>query len=313
MVQATVDCHSHLFPSSWSGAGRMPADLFDVDGVLQRQEEAGVSLSVISDPHIWYGDLDLGSIERTREYNHFAANLVAEHGDRLTALATVAPWRGREHIDEAERAVSELGLPGLAIATSDQGRYLDAVPAEFWEFVEGLAVPVFVHPGGTVVGQEHMDAYRLGEVCGRPLDMTLSLARLILTGGLERFPRLSLLCAHAGGAICMIAPRLDFGHELRDYAPLGPWGEVQLSSPPSTFVRRLSLDTVTYGPDPLRLALETVGAEQVCFGSDNPPVPFPLSRSLDVVEALGLDERDRDAVLGGNVLRLLGLQERLPA
>jgi aminocarboxymuconate-semialdehyde decarboxylase len=312
-MQRIVDCHSHLFPSSWSGSGRMPADLFDVDGVLQRQDEGGVSLSVISDPHIWYGDLDLGSIERTREYNDFAANLVAEHGDRLTALATAAPWRGREHIDEAQRAVSELGLPGLAIATSDQGRYLEAVPAEFWELVEGLEVPVFVHPGGRVVGQEHMDAYRLGEVCGRPLDMTLSLARLVLTGGLERFPRVRLLCAHAGGAICMIAPRLDFGHELRDYAPLGPWGEVHLSSSPSSFVRRLFLDTVTYGPDPLRLALETVGAEQVCFGSDNPPVPFPLSRSLDVVEALDLDECDRDGVLGGNALRLLGLQERLPA
>jgi aminocarboxymuconate-semialdehyde decarboxylase len=291
----------------------MPADLFDVEGVLRRQEEADVALSVISDPHIWYGDLDLGSIERTREYNDFAATLVAEHPDRLSAFGTVAPWRGAEHVAEAERAVSELGLPGLAIATSDQGRYLDAMPREFWELVERLDVPVFVHPGGTVVGQEHMDAYRLGEVCGRPLDMTLSLARLILTGGLERFPNIRLLCAHAGGAVCMIAPRLDFGHELRDYAPLGPWGEVHLSSPPSAFVRRLFLDTVTYAPDPLRLALATVGADQVCFGSDNPPVPFPLARSLAVVEALGLGERDQDAVLGGNALRLLGLQDRLAA
>jgi aminocarboxymuconate-semialdehyde decarboxylase len=312
-MQPIVDCHCHLFPRSWSQAGRMPADLFDVEGVLRRQEQAGVALSVISDPHIWYGELDLGSIERTREYNEFAAQLVAEHRDRLTALATVAPWRGSDHVAEAERAISELGLPGLAIATSDRGRYLDAIPREFWELVEGLDVPIFVHPGGTVVGQEHMDAYRLGEVCGRPLDMTLSLARLILTGGLEAFPNLRLLCAHAGGAICTVAPRLDFGHELRDYTPLGPWGEVHLTSPPSAYVRRLLLDTVTYAPEPLRLALATVGSGQLCFGSDNPPVPFPLSRSLGVIDALDLDEHDRDAVLGGNALRLLALQDRLTA
>ena len=74
----------------------------------------------------------------------------------------------------------------------------------------------------------------------------MTLARLILTGGLERHAG-SSLCAHAGGAICTIADRLDFGHELRAYAPLGPWGEVELPEPPSAYVARLHLDTVTYG------------------------------------------------------------------
>jgi aminocarboxymuconate-semialdehyde decarboxylase len=146
--------------------------------------------------------------------------------------------------------------------------------------------------------------YRLGEVCGRPLDTTLTLARLVLHGVLERLPRLRLLCAHAGGAICAIADRLDFGHELRDYGALGPWGEVHLREPPSAFVARLHLDTVTYGPALLRLALERVSAARLVFGSDNPPVPFPLRRSLDHVDALDLAENDRAAVLGANARAL---------
>jgi aminocarboxymuconate-semialdehyde decarboxylase len=150
-----------------------------------------------------------------------------------------------------------------------------------------------------------MDMYRLGEVCGRPLDTTLTLARAILFGVLER-PALRLLCSHAGGAICALADRLDFGHELRDYAPLGPWGEVRLSEPPSAFVSRLHLDTVTYGPALLRLALDRVGPQRLLFGSDNPPVPFPLRRSLGHVDALDLADADRAAVLGGNARALLG-------
>jgi aminocarboxymuconate-semialdehyde decarboxylase len=305
-VPDVVDAHSHLFPRAWAARGRMPEDLFDVEALLERQDEAGVAASVVSDPHIWYGDLDPGAIGYAREYNDFAAELQRTHRERIVTLATVTPWRGDDQLAEAERAVDELGLRGFALATSDGGRYLDTVPVEFWELVVDRGVPVFLHPGGTVIGQELMDMYRLGEVCGRPLDTTLTLARLILFGVLERFPEVRLLCAHAGGGICAIADRLDFGHELRDYAPLGPWGEVRLPEPPSRYVERLHLDTVTYGPALLRLALDRVGAGRLVFGTDNPPVPFPLRRSLGYVEELELDAGERAQVLGGNARALFG-------
>ncbi len=306
-MTGTVDCHTHLFPSAWQRHGRMPVDMFDVEGLLGRMDDAGIAVSVVSDPHIWYGDLDPGAIDRTREYNEFAAGLVAGHPSRIAALGTVTPWRGPEHLEEAERAIRELGLAGLAIPTSDNGRYLDSVPEGFWELVAALDVPVFLHPGGTVVGQELMDMYRLGEVCGRPLDTTVTLARHILTAGMDRHPRVELLCAHAGGTICAIADRLDFGHELRDYAPLGPWGEVHLPEPPSAYVARLNLDTVTYGTATLRLALDRVGSERLLYGSDRPPVPFEAERLLGYVRSLALDGSDEAAVLGDNARRLFKL------
>lgn len=303
-----IDAHSHLFPSAWQPHGRLPADMFELEAVFARQEEADVDVTVISDPHIWYGDLDLGSIERTREYNDFVAALQRDNPRRIVGLGSVTPWRGAEHLEEAVRAVRELGLPGLALATSDRGEYLDSVPDAFWEAVSDLDVPVFVHPGGTSVGQDLMTQYRLGEVCGRPLDMTLTLSRFILWGVFERWPDLRLLCAHAGGAICAIADRLDFGHDLREYAPLGPWGDVHLSSPPSTFVERLHLDTVTFGVRGLRLALETVGPRRLYLGSDGPPLPFPVSRHIGHVDELGLPPEERQAVLGENAAALFGLR-----
>ncbi len=281
--------------------------MFDVEALLARMDAADVSVSVVSDPHIWYGDLDPSDVVRTREWNDFAAELVRDHGGRLVALATATPWRGEEHVREAERAVEELGLAGIAIPTSDGRAYLDAVPDAFWDLVAGLGVPVFLHPGGTVVGQELMTMYRLGEVCGRPLDTTLTLTRHILTGGMERHSGVRLLCAHAGGAICAIADRLDFGHELRDYAALGPWGDVHLPEPPSAYVNRLYLDTVTYGTTGVRLALERVGTSQVLYGSDRPPVPFELERTIGYVRALGLAPDDEAAVLAGNARSLFAI------
>lgn len=302
-----IDAHSHLFPREWARHGRMPRDMFDVDALLALQSAAGVTGSVISDPHIWYGDLDPGEIGRAREYNDFAADLSRTYPLRLTALGTVTPWRSDEHIHEAERAVRELGLRGLAIPTSDAGRYLDAVPDGFWELVADLDVPVFIHPGGSVIGDELMQMYRLGEVCGRPLDTTVSLARFILTGTAARHPRVRLLCAHAGGAICTIADRLDFGHELRGYAPLGPWGEVELPEPPSAYVSRLYLDTVTYGTAALLPAVARVGHDRVLYGSDRPPVPFDLERTIGYVRQLGLKPEEEQAILGDNARRLFCL------
>ena len=54
----------------------------------------------------------------------------------------------------------------------------------------------------------------------------------------------------------------------------------------------------------VRRAVDELGADRVIFGSD-----FPLGHPrmyLGLVEALGLDDGDRDLVLGGNALRLLG-------
>ncbi len=84
-MSAIVDAHSHLFPEAWRRHGRMPDDMFDAAGLLERQEEAGVATTVVSDPHIWYGDLDPSEISRTREYNDFAAELQRQYPGRIAA------------------------------------------------------------------------------------------------------------------------------------------------------------------------------------------------------------------------------------
>jgi aminocarboxymuconate-semialdehyde decarboxylase len=302
-----VDAHSHLFPRAWQAGTRMPDAIFDVDRVLDRQAEAGIDVTMLSDSHIWFGERDLGDIASAREYNDFLAELVATRGGRLAGLASVTPWRGPAHLAEAERAVRELGLAGVAMATSDRGRYLDDVPDEFWSTVTELGVPVFLHPGRDVLAVDLTASYRLGELCGRPMDMTLTLARFVLAGGMRRHPGLSLLCAHAGGAITALADRLDFGHELRANPAFGPWGEVELPEPPSTYVARLHLDTVTFGVRPLRLAWQTVGTRQLYYGTDGPPLPFPASRIRRDVEALGLGAEETADILGGNAQRLFSL------
>ncbi len=280
--QGVIDAHCHLFPPDWARHGLMPPDMFDFEALLERQAAAGVATSIVSDPHIWYGDLDTGDISRSREYNEFAAELGRTHPLQIAPLGTVTPWRGEDHLLEAERAVRQLGLRGLAIPTSDNGRYLDTIGDAFWEVVADLDLPVSIHPGGTALGNELMQMYRLGEVCGRPLDTTLTLARYILTGTAACHPRVRLLCAHAGGAICTIADRLDFGMSY-DATPLSAPGE--RSSWPSR-PRPTSLASIRHGDVRHRGAAAgpLAGRPSACsLRSDRPPVPFDLERTIGYV------------------------------
>lgn len=301
-----IDCHSHLAPADWRQPSA-PSSMFDLERVLEEQERAGVDACVFGNNWIRVPQ-GLPALDAIRRYNDFAAEAAARYPSRLCGLASAIPFGKDRFLQEVQRAVVELGLKGIMINSSVEGEYLDSPrAAPFFELVEGLGVPTFIHPPRVTIGAERMEIYRLPEMVGRPFDTTLSLARFILTGGFERFPNLKLVCAHMGGAITLLPGRLDFGYELRDDAAFGPWEPDVLAGPPSTYVPRLYVDTVGFHSPAVLCCIATVGAAHVVMGSDFPPVHVPLSRTVDLVRQLPISLADREAILGGNAARLLGI------
>ena len=147
--------------------------------------------------------------------------------------------------------------------------------------------------------------YRLGEVCGRPLDTTVTLARFILTGTMERNAAVRLLCAHAGGAICTIADRLDFGHELARTRRSGRGATSSCRA--AVGVRGAPASGHRHVRDGRASAGDRACRRRVLYGSDRPPVPFELERTIGYVRDLGLpaeDERRRSWERNADALRL---------
>jgi aminocarboxymuconate-semialdehyde decarboxylase len=301
-----IDCHAHLAPKSWFHP-KSPKAIFDVNWVMEEQQKAGVDITVFGNNWIRTPD-GADPLRVVKEFNEFAAEITAKYPKNFLGLASSVPFGDKQMLKETERAVREYGLKGIMVNSSVDGEYLDssrAVP--FFELVSSLDVPLFVHPPKFTIGNEKMEIFRLPEMLGRPFDTTLSVTRFILTGGLERFPKLKMVCAHVGGALPMLPGRLGFGYELRKDMSFGPWEPDVLTRPPASYIRQLYFDTVSLHPPAVLCAVQTIGADHVLFGSDFPPVPIPLKRSVDTVREVAISAEDKEKILGANAAKLLGL------
>lgn len=301
-----IDCHAHLVPQRWFHP-KSPKSIFDIEGLFEEQQKAGVDITVFGNNWIRTPE-GADPLRVVKEFNEFAAETTARHPKRLLGLASSVPFGDDTMLKETERAVREYKLKGIMVNSSVNGEYLDSPRAtSFFELVSDLDVPLFVHPPKVTIGAEKMEIFRLPEMVGRPFDTTLSLTRFILMGGLEKFPNLKMVCAHVGGALPMLPGRLGFGYELRKDMSFGPWEPDVLTRPPASYIQQLYFDTVSLHPPAVTCAVETIGVNHVVFGSDSPPVPIPLKRSVDVIHALRVSADDKEKILGGNAAKLLGL------
>ena len=76
---------------------------------------------------------------------------------------------------------------------------------------------------------------------------------------------------------------------------------------PSSYLRRIYVDTLLFSEAALRCTLEVFGPDRLVFGTDWPPVGVPTAASLGLIRGLDVTEDVRAGILGGNAAALLGL------
>jgi aminocarboxymuconate-semialdehyde decarboxylase len=142
-----------------------------------------------------------------------------------------------------------------------------------------------------------MGEFELPLRVGLIFDTTLVAARLIYGGVFERYPNFPYIMAHTGGATILLFERLDNGFRLF------PDCRKYISKLPSEYGKRLYYDTCAFGEPALMLAIGSVGAAQLLFGTDD---PFIGSDSKHV-DRLPIGEADKARILGGNAAQMLGV------
>jgi aminocarboxymuconate-semialdehyde decarboxylase len=312
-----IDCHCHVVPDrvlarfpGGSSPRFVTAESRVLGRMLETQEAVGITQALVSDSFFCETAAeelpDWSPTDRTKLYNDGLAALVQQYPGRLFGVGALQPWDGEAAARELER-FPQLGLVGALVNPADGPRYLDDPSAEpVLAAAERLGLPLFIHPTRDLPANEHYVEFAVSLMVGRPAQTGVCAARLILSGTLDRHPDLKLLLAHGGGVLPFVVGRLDATWSA--YRSAGRWdGPDVLSRPPSAYLRRFHVDSNTWATAPLRLILDTLGPDRLLFGTDQPPVWFPIEQSLMAVDCLELEPDVQQAVRWANAASLFNL------
>jgi aminocarboxymuconate-semialdehyde decarboxylase len=281
-------------------------EFVDVDRILAAQDEADIDRVVLSPwvPLLYYDADPAEGLRRSRIQNDALAAIVRANPDRIAALGTVPLQNPPVAARELERLMEDGTLRGVEIAASVRGAYLGDERFElFWEAVERTGAVVFIHPTTRGFDAAAFRDFYLWNTVGNPLETTVTAAHMVMSGLMERHPRLRVVLAHGGGAILALRGRLRHAHGFQ------PQARSRLDEPPEQSLRRFFYDTVTHDAGLLRELVEFAGPEQVVLGTD---YPFDMAdaRPAETVRAAGLGPAAEEAILAGNAERLLAPAQR---
>jgi 5-carboxyvanillate decarboxylase len=206
--------------------------------------------------------------------NDQLAEAVRKHPDRYAGLAAVAPQDPAHAALELERGVRKLGFKGVIINSHTQGQYLD--DPKFWDIfaaAEALDVPLYLHPNTPSKGliAPMLERGLDGAVFGFGVETALHVLRIIVSGALDRFPKLKIVLGHCGEAIPFWLFRLDYMHGALARANRYP-GVKPLELPISDYMKRnIYVTTSGMAWEPaIMFCRQVLGADRVMYAMDYP-------------------------------------------
>ena len=267
---------------------------------LTDMDRAGVDVAILSlsTPNVFFAE-GRAQTAVARLANDAYAEVIAAHPGRFKGFASIPMDDPDGAIAELHRAIDDLRLNGVILLSNIRGRALtDPAYRAFFREADRMRTCILLHPM-LPASAEAFGEFVLGPIVGFPFDTSLAVARMCYAGMLRELPNIRWIVAHAGGAIPYLAERLDNGY--RDFAE----DRAHLDDLPSTYLKRLYYDTVTFSPHVLRLLRDWVGPEHMAMGSDYPHKLGDIGRAVTTIEALEVSDADRERIFSGTALAIM--------
>ncbi len=275
---------------------------WDASVRLKEMDETDVTMQVLSTiPVLFnYWAKPEHGLETSRFFNDHIAQSAAEKPERFIGIGTVPLQDIGLSIKEMERCVKELRMPGLEIGSNINGKNLsDPSFLPFWQAAEEVGCAIFVHPW-EMMGENDMQKYWLPWLVGMPAETARAIASMIFGGVFEKFPKLRVAFAHAGGSFPFTIGRIQHGFDVRP-----DLCAIDNAVPPRDYLGKFWIDALVHDPKALSYVVDVMGADKVCMGSD---YPFPLGehRPGALIKGVNFPEKLKADLLWENGMRWLG-------
>jgi aminocarboxymuconate-semialdehyde decarboxylase len=272
----------------------------DVTRRIEEMDRVGIDVQVVSlsTPNVFFADA-AQQPEVARMVNDAYAELIAKHPKRFKGFASIPMDAPEAAIKELHRALDQLKLNGVILLSNIRGKALTApIYRPFFEEANRMKLCILLHPM-LPANSEPFQEYVLGPIIGFPFDTTLAVARMCYDGMLRDFPEIRWIIAHLGGAVPYLMERMDNG--FRDFAEC----RAKIDQLPSTYLKRLYYDTVTFSPYTLNLARDLLGADHLVMGSDYPHLLGSIDRAVSSIESLNIPQQEKQKIFEGTALSIL--------
>lgn len=276
------------------------------------------SILSISSPGTFLTPNDSAAAKQlSQKCNDFAAELVSRRPAQFGFWASLPLPDIEASLEEIKHALDDLKADGITLHTNHHGVYLgDKALEPVFNELNRRKAKVFIHPTTPCVqacdGHGTSKAAPLSQYPNPMFEFLFDTARavinLFVSGTLARFPDITFIIPHAGGALPPLIERITA------FTSAFPWSQdlkISTESVKETFARQFYFDLAGMPfPDQVQGLLRFVDERRLLYGSDFPFTPAPVVGMLAKrMEGEGGKIWSKDQVgqvMSGNARRLLG-------
>jgi predicted TIM-barrel fold metal-dependent hydrolase len=279
--------------------------LYELDEHVRMMDLSGIDAAWLTSAQSMCADL-----ETSRFVNDQAKKAERDYPGRFIGAAHAHPFGGADAFKELNRCKHELGFQGVVITSETDGLFLDNPKYEpFWAEAERLGLFVFVHPALKLNYSQQFDGFDTARSVGREFSLIMSTIRLINSGVFDRHPNLTIHMAHLSGGIASMLAR------IRSYQDKDFWGtrgnERHGAKAEKDFdyyiQNNMVFDTAGFagGITSVKTALVEIPSSRIVFATDYPQEIRSREVVRDFVQEIRALGQDGEAILSGNVPKLL--------